>query len=97
MRESTTADEEFEEPTAEGVNVEQVQIQTQEQQTIRDAVENLPERCRNLLELLYFSTKNPSYEEISATMKMPVASIGPTRARCLEKLRTVLRRRGIKP
>ena len=26
---------------------------------------------------------------------MPVASIGPTRARCLEKLRTVFRRKGI--
>jgi RNA polymerase sigma factor (sigma-70 family) len=95
MRESST-DDDFEEPAASGVNVEEVQIQTQEQQTVRDAVEKLPDRCRNLLELLYFSTKNPSYEEISDTMKMPVASIGPTRARFLEKLRTVLRRRGIK-
>jgi RNA polymerase sigma factor (sigma-70 family) len=95
MRESSS-DEDFEEPAAADVNVEEVQIQTQEQQTVRDAVEQLPERCRNLLELLYFSTRNPSYGEISETMKMPVASIGPTRARCLEKLRTVLRRKGIK-
>lgn len=95
MRESTS-DEDFEDPPADGVNVEEVQIQTQEQQSVRDAVEKLPDRCRHLLELLYFSATNPSYEEISATMKMPVASIGPTRARCLEKLRTVLRRRGIK-
>jgi RNA polymerase sigma factor (sigma-70 family) len=96
MRETTSADDEFDEPAAEGVNVEEVQIQTQEQQNVRDAVDQLPERCRNLLELLYFSTKNPTYEEIAAAMKMPVPSIGPTRARCLEKLRTVLRRRGIK-
>ncbi len=94
-RESSSEDD-FEEPAAGGVNVEEIQIQTQEQQTVRDAVDKLPERCRNLLELLYFSAKNPSYEEIGEAMKMPVASIGPTRARCLEKLRTVLRRRGIK-
>jgi RNA polymerase sigma factor (sigma-70 family) len=96
MRESSSDEDSFQEPAATDVNVEEVQIQTQEQQNVREAVEKLPERCRDLLELLYFSAKNPSYEQISETMKMPVASIGPTRARCLEKLRTVLRRRGIK-
>jgi len=29
----------------------------------------------------------PSYEEIGAAMGMPIGSIGPTRARCLERLR----------
>ena len=94
MRESSS-DEDFEEPAASGVNVEDIQIQTQEQQNIREAVEKLPDRCRRLLELLYFETTNPSYEEIGRMMSMPVASIGPTRARCLEKLRTVFRRKGI--
>jgi DNA-directed RNA polymerase specialized sigma24 family protein len=46
--------------------------------------------------MLYFDTRNPSYEVIAHTMQMPVASVGPTRARCLEKLRTVLRRQGIR-
>lgn len=94
MRETST-DEDFEDPPASDVNVEDVQIQTQEQQNIRDAVRKLPDRCRRLLELLYFETANPSYEEIGKIMNMPVASIGPTRARCLEKLRTVFRRKGI--
>jgi RNA polymerase sigma factor (sigma-70 family) len=75
--------------------VEDIQIQTHEQQNIRDAVGKLPDRCRRLLELLYFEAANPTYEEIGRIMSMPVASIGPTRARCLEKLRTVFRRRGI--
>ena len=91
----SSADEDFEEPPAAGVNVEEVQIRSQEEQTIRDAVEKLPDRCRQLLEFLYFEPTSPSYEEIGRTMSMPVASIGPTRARCLEKLRTVLRRKGI--
>ncbi len=29
----------------------------------------------------------PSYEEISAALDMPIGSIGPTRGRCLERLR----------
>ena len=96
MRESS-GDEEMDEPAASGVNVEDVQIQAQERQTLREAVEELPDRCQRLLELLYFDVTSPSYEDISRMMSMPVASIGPTRARCLEKLRTILRRKGIRP
>jgi RNA polymerase sigma factor (sigma-70 family) len=94
MRESSSEDD-FEEPADAAVNVEDVQIRTQEQQNIRSAVNNLPDRCRRLLELLYFETNSPTYEQIGKMMNMPIASIGPTRARCLEKLRTVFRRRGI--
>jgi RNA polymerase sigma factor (sigma-70 family) len=94
MRESSQEDD-FEEPADVGVNVEDIQIRTQEQQNIRNAVDKLPDRCRRLLELLYFETTNPTYEQIGKTMNMPVASIGPTRARCLDKLRTVFRQKGI--
>ena len=94
MRESSSEDD-FQEPADTSINVEDIQIQSQEQQTVRSAVEKLPDRCQRLLELLYFDVTSPSYEEIGKRMKMPVASIGPTRARCLEKLRTVLRRQGI--
>ena len=94
MRESIP-DEDFEEPADVTVNVEHIQIKTQEQQNVRNAVNKLPDRCRRLLELLYFETSNPTYEQIGKTMNMPVASIGPTRARCLEKLRTVFRQKGI--
>jgi DNA-directed RNA polymerase specialized sigma24 family protein len=40
--------------------------------------------------LLYFDPHEPSYEEVSQRLGMPVASIGPTRARCLEKLRKLI-------
>lgn len=53
---------------------------------VRAAFVELDERCRMLLSLLH--TDPPaSYEEITAAMAMPVGSIGPTRQRCLEKLR----------
>ena len=56
------------------------------------AVGHLDERCQKLIRLLYFDSKEPSYSEIAARIEMPVASIGPTRARCLEKLRKLLSR-----
>jgi len=56
------------------------------------AVGELPERCQGLLRLLYFDPQEPSYEEVSTRLGIPVASIGPTRARCLEKLRKLIER-----
>jgi RNA polymerase sigma factor (sigma-70 family) len=50
------------------------------------AVGSMPERCRQLLRLL-FSDPPPSYEEISASLDLPIGSIGPTRQRCLDRLR----------
>lgn len=50
----------------------------------------LNERCRDLLLALYFAPQEPSYAEIAARMGMSVGSIGPTRARCLERLKRLL-------
>jgi len=54
------------------------------------AIDRLDDRCQKLIHLLYFDSKEPSYAEISTELGMPVPSIGPTRARCLEKLRKLL-------
>jgi RNA polymerase sigma factor (sigma-70 family) len=53
------------------------------------AFANLSERCQALLRLLV-SLVEPSYEEIAAALDMPVGAIGPTRMRCLEKLRSLV-------
>ena len=50
----------------------------------------LDERCRQLLLALYFDAEQPSYAEVADHMKMPIGSIGPTRARCLEQMRQSL-------
>lgn len=50
------------------------------------ALDQMPDRCRTLLRALMADVA-PSYEEVSAATGMPVASIGPTRARCLKSLR----------
>ena len=62
---------------------------------VREAMARLGGRCRDLLDLLYFEAESPSYEEISRRLRMPIGSIGPTRARCLVKLRDILKRMGM--
>ena|SRR5437867_3231192 len=57
---------------------------------IERALQRLPDKCRRLLDALYFSEDRVSYENVARRMKMPVASVGPTRARCLEKLRAIM-------
>lgn len=53
---------------------------------VAGALEALPQRQRRLIELL-LQDPVPSYGEIAETLEMPIGSIGPTRARCLERLR----------
>jgi RNA polymerase sigma factor (sigma-70 family) len=54
----------------------------------------LPERCRRLLRVLSGSPP-PSYAEVAVALEMPIGSIGPTRARCLRRLRDLLAERGV--
>jgi RNA polymerase sigma factor (sigma-70 family) len=47
----------------------------------------LDERCRRLLLTLYFDPQEHSYADIAAMLEMAEGSIGPIRARCLQRLR----------
>ncbi len=54
-----------------------------------DHIAALPERCRALLRVIAFADR-PDYAAVAAALGMPVGSIGPTRGRCLAKLRAQL-------
>lgn len=57
---------------------------------LRLAFERLDERCRSLLLLLFRDEDEKlSYEEVARRQGTKVGSIGPTRSRCLDKLRTL--------
>jgi len=49
----------------------------------------LPERCQTLLRVIAFADR-PDYAELARALGMPQGSIGPTRGRCLAKLRIAL-------
>ena len=55
-------------------------------ETVQRGLDELAPKERRLLQLLH-ATSRPSYTEISLDLGMPRGSIGPTRARCLAKLR----------
>ena len=56
---------------------------------VKEAMATLPVNHRLLIGLL-MADPPLSYEEVSALLRIPVGSIGPTRGRCLAKLRTRL-------
>lgn len=57
---------------------------------VAEAMDRIGERCARLLRALYFDHPTPAYEEIAARLSMRIGSIGPTRARCLARLRQEL-------
>ena len=60
----------------------------QQQDLVRHALDRLDERCRELLLMLFRDDDDKlPYEEIARRLGLSVGSIGPTRARCLGKLR----------
>ena len=58
-------------------------------QVLWQHVQRLPERCRKLLRLVAHVAR-PDYAAVAEALGMPVGSIGPTRGRCLAKLRGML-------
>jgi RNA polymerase sigma factor (sigma-70 family) len=67
---------------------QEVLDQLQQAQRMRLAMDRLDNRCRSLLTMLYSDEeKSSGYREISQALSIPEGSIGPTKSRCLAKLR----------
>jgi len=69
---------------------EALMLRLEQQHQVRAAVAALDERCRRLLFLLFYRTDTAPYAEVAAMLGISEGSIGPTRARCLRKLRDLL-------
>jgi len=61
-------------------------LRLEEQHRVRTALSALDERCQKLLKFLFYEAEPPAYSVIAAALGTSEGSIGPTRARCLEKL-----------
>lgn len=64
-------------------------IRTETKTTLWRHIDELPERCRTLLRVIAFADR-PDYADLAKALGMPQGSIGPTRGRCLAKLRLLL-------
>lgn len=67
----------------------------QHTQAVRDAVEALSPRCRQMVNMLFFEETPRPYREVAAEIGVAVGSIGFLRSRCLDRLRTALERIGL--
>jgi RNA polymerase sigma factor (sigma-70 family) len=67
-------------------SLDQDLLEAERNAALMAGVRQLGTRCRQLLALLMHQPPVP-YAEISEKLSMPVGAIGPTRARCLAKLR----------
>ena len=61
----------------------------EQQRALWRAVGRLSAQCQELLRIIAFIPR-PDYQSVSAALGMPVGSIGPTRGRCLQKVRALL-------
>ena len=61
------------------------------QYLVRVAVNQLPPKCRGLIEALFSDAyEQTSYQQLADRLGVPMNSLGPTRARCLSRLRRLL-------
>lgn len=60
------------------------------QEVLAQGFQLLGARCRDLLTMIFLAPDEPSYDKISQEIGISKGSIGPTRNRCLEKLREIL-------
>jgi RNA polymerase sigma factor (sigma-70 family) len=68
---------------------EHVVLRTDSESRLWHHIAQLPDKCRELLRVIAFADR-PDYSAIAKSLGMPVGSIGPTRGRCLAKLRLQL-------
>jgi RNA polymerase sigma factor (sigma-70 family) len=81
--------EDFDNADHHGPGIDEALLAAERAQVVREAIAHLPVQWQQLLELL-MADPPTSYAEISDQLGLPVGSIGPTRGRCLARLRVLL-------
>jgi len=84
-----TEDDELARVLPDETSAEAAVVQQDGDARLWEAVDRLGERCRQLLRIVAFEHR-PDYSKIAADLGMPIGSIGPTRGRCLQKLRALI-------
>jgi RNA polymerase sigma factor (sigma-70 family) len=79
----------FDGPAEHEPEVDEALLAEERAQVVREAMAHLPHRWQRLMEML-MADPPVSYAVISDELGLPVGSIGPTRGRCLARLRVLL-------
>ena len=73
---------------------EEMLVQLEKEQVVRDAVRQLSPRCERMVRMLFFETPPRPYQQIARELELATGSIGFIRGRCLDKLRKQLEKLG---
>ncbi len=82
-------DDPFDGPAPHEPEIDEALLAAERAAVVREAMTHLPQRWQRLMEML-MADPPASYAEISDELGLPVGSIGPTRGRCLARLRVLL-------
>jgi RNA polymerase sigma factor (sigma-70 family) len=93
---SVTSDWETEdsEPASSDGLPPDLMAELEQEQLIRDALGELPSRCRQMIELLFFEQPPMPYDEVARRLRLAKGSIGFIRGRCLKRLKDILETKG---
>lgn len=72
---------------------EAIVVRHEQEAILWRAMQQLPQRCQTLL-MIMLDNERPSYYDIATALDMPAGSVGPTRGRCLQRLRILLETMG---
>ncbi len=73
---------------------EQLLVELEKEQMVRDALMELSPRCERMVRMLFFENPPRPYQEIARELDLATGSIGFIRGRCLEKLKKYLEKMG---
>jgi RNA polymerase sigma factor (sigma-70 family) len=73
---------------------EQLLREVEDEQNLRQVIAELPDRCQELIRMLFFDEPVRPYVEVARTLGIATGSIGFIRQRCLERLRKGLEEAG---
>lgn len=79
----------------DGSTAEQILVETEQQQLVREATHQLSERCQSLLRLLFVEAPTRPYDEVARLLGVARGSVSFLRGRCLQRLRKALHALGV--
>ena len=92
---SDDADQELASAPSTAVLPDDLLLQLEREQKVRDAIAGLAPRCREMVRLLFFEDTPRPYAEVAAQLGLATGSIGFIRGRCLGALKKSLHKAGL--
>jgi RNA polymerase sigma factor (sigma-70 family) len=93
-QESDLDDDEMESISASEQIQPEVIEALEREQMVRESIAQLPPRCREMIELLFFEHPPIPYNEVAKRLRLAKGSIGFIRGRCLKRMKKLLEEKG---